>query len=129
MVFTYEYDTKYAGPAIPVAEIHIAQADHFANPFVLRALIDSGADATFIPIRHLRRIQAKKVDERRARDASGLSYPVDIYAVSITVGPFKHPAIEVVGNRQSEDTILGRDILNHLIVTLNGLAYVVEISD
>jgi predicted aspartyl protease len=129
MVFTYEYDTKYAGPAMPVAEIQVARADYFDNPFVLRALIDSGADATMIPIRHLKRIKAKKVDERRVRDTSGLSYPVDIYAVSITVGPFKHPAIEVVGNLQSEDTILGRDILNHLIVTLNGLAYIAEISD
>ena len=43
------------------------------------------------------------------------------YAVSVRVGPFKHTAVEVVGNRQSNDVILGRDILNHMIVTLNGL--------
>lgn len=44
------------------------------------------------------------------------------------VGPFTHAALEVIGNRQSDDIIVGRDVLNHMIVTLNGLANVVELS-
>jgi hypothetical protein len=37
--------------------------------------------------------------------------------------------IQVVGDTEGEEAILGRDVLNQLIVTLNGLASVVEISD
>ncbi len=52
-----------------------------------------------------------------------------MYLVAFRVGPFNHQAMKVVGNRQSNDVLLGRDVLNQLIVTLNGLANVVEISD
>jgi hypothetical protein len=68
------------------------------------------------------------VDKRRARGSSGISYSVAIYAISLKVGPFEHTAVEVIGNQQSDDVILGRDVLNQMIVTLNGLANVVELS-
>lgn len=129
MVFTYEYDSAYPGPPMPIADIRISGSDTPENYVLLSALVDSGADATFIPVRYLKRIEAKIVDKRRMRDASDLSYQVDIYAISLSVGPFSHQAVEVIANRYSDVVILGRDVLNHLIVTLNGLANVVEISD
>jgi hypothetical protein len=82
-----------------------------------------------IPARHLHRIRARFVDKRRLRDSANLSYFVDIHHVAIRIGPFYHARLEVVANRQSNDVILGRDVLNHMIVTLNGLAQVVELSD
>jgi hypothetical protein len=81
-----------------------------------------------IPVRYLRQIGADIVDRRQMRSSANVLYPVDIYAVSLKVGPFRHTANEVVGNRQSNDVILGRDILNHMVVTLNGLANIVELS-
>jgi len=95
---------------------------------VLRALVDSGADATMIPIRHLHRIGAKIVDRRQMRGSANVSFLVDVYAIGLNVGPYEHPALEVIGNRQGDDIIVGRDVLNQMIVTLNGLANVVELS-
>lgn len=129
MIYTYNYDTAYPGPALPVVTLQIAHADTPERWVSLQALVDSGADATLIPIRDLRRLGAKAVDKRRLVNASGVSYQVDVYVVALQVGPFTHPAVEVLANRQSNDTLLGRDVLNHLIVTLNGLAHMVEISD
>ncbi|MCA9952420.1 MAG: hypothetical protein KDE48_22375 [Anaerolineales bacterium] len=45
------------------------------------------------------------------------------------VGPYNQTAVQVIGNQHSNDVILGRDVLNQLIVTLNGLAHTVEISE
>ena len=81
-----------------------------------------------IPVRYLQRLGAKVVDRRRLRSSTTISYPVDIYAVALTVGPFTQATLEVIGNRQSDDIIVGWDVLNHMIVTLNGLANVVELS-
>jgi hypothetical protein len=36
--------------------------------------------------------------------------------------------MEVIAELQDDEVILGRDVLNQLIVTLNGLASAVEIS-
>jgi hypothetical protein len=129
MVYTYEYDSAYDGPAIPVVEIEISAKSRAKEHLVLTALVDSGADATLIPLRHLRRVGARFVDKRRIRDSANLSYLGDIHQIAIRVGPFHHARLEVIANRQSNDVILGRDVLNNMIVTLNGLAHVVELSD
>jgi hypothetical protein len=54
---------------------------------------------------------------------------VDQYWVWLRIGGHIPLYIQAVGDTQGEEAILGRDVLNQLIVTLNGLASVVEISD
>lgn len=128
MVHSFEYDTRYPGPALPVVEIGLQGIDNQENSLSLRALVDSGADATFIPLRHLNRIGARKVDSRTMREASGLSYPVDIYEVTLQIGSYVVPKVYAAANKTSTELILGQDVLNYFVVTLNGLAYLVEIS-
>jgi len=37
--------------------------------------------------------------------------------------------IDAIANEQTEEVIVGRDVLNQLVVTLNGLAQVIEITN
>ena len=73
---------------------------------MLRTLVDSGSDATMIPIRYLQRIGAKIVDRRQMRGSANISYWVDVYAI----GLYNHAALEVLGNRQGDDIIVGHDV-------------------
>ncbi len=82
-----------------------------------------------IPMHYLTRLGARVIDKRRLRSSANISYQVDIFAVSMKVGPYNQTAVQVIGNQHSNDVILGRDVLNQLIVTLNGLAHTVEISE
>ena len=50
MTFSHDYDTTY-DPAFPVAELAIRR-NATSQPVTLNALIDSGSDATMIPIQH-----------------------------------------------------------------------------
>ena len=52
---------------------------------------------------------------------------VDLYQISLQLGPFTQTLLEVVGGIQNDEGIIGRDVLNHLMVTLNGPAYSVEV--
>ncbi|HXF64875.1 MAG TPA: hypothetical protein VNK95_24830 [Caldilineaceae bacterium] len=54
---------------------------------------------------------------------------VDLSVVSLRIGRQVQREVEVVGDTEYQEVILGRNVLNHYIVTLNGLAGVVEISD
>lgn len=38
-------------------------------------------------------------------------------------------AVEAIGREGLDEIIIGRDIINQLIVTMNGLAFITEISD
>ncbi|MCB8945948.1 MAG: retroviral-like aspartic protease family protein [Ardenticatenaceae bacterium] len=127
VVYTFDYDSSYAGPALPVVELTVRHllTDEYVS---CKAIVDSGADATMIPLNDLHKIGARKVDARWMSGVSGLSYKVDIYEVIIQIGAYTIPKVYAVADRQNQPMILGRDVLNHLVTTLNGLANVVEIS-
>lgn len=127
MKLSFEYNRKYF-PAFPVLEIRIIGTDSNSGREVT-GLIDSGSDATQIPLSILRAMGAREVDRRWVKDLAGIRYSVGVFGVQILIGDIVMPTMEVVGRAGIDDTIIGRDVLNQLIVTLNGLAYVTDISD
>ena len=127
MVYSFDYDTSYI-PAMPTAEIRIGRALHDPT-LTLTALVDSGADGTIIPVSYLKQIRARKAGKTWMSGTTGERAQVDLYQVSLQLGSYHRGRLEVVGDTRNHEVIIGRDTLNHLIVTLNGLANVVEITD
>ena len=124
---TFDYDTNYEGPAFPVVELGITGNRGQVETTI--ALVDSGADATLIPPNLLRNVGARKLDSRWARNVSGIRYRVSMYLVTLTIGTLTFYGIEAIANNQTDEVIVGRDVLNQVVVTLNGLAYEVQIAD
>lgn len=96
---------------MPVVPLEIGSHIKTEKWLMVQALVDSGADATMIPVRYLRQLGAVPVNKRRVVDARGISYQVEVYVVALRVGPYQHPAVEILANRQSHDVLLGRNIL------------------
>lgn len=126
MVFTYDYDSRYI-PSMPIVEINIGQSGETPD-LNLQALVDSGADATIVPLALLRRIGARRGDRVWMRGTTRGRDIVYLYHISLRVADFQQNVLKVVGDPEYDEVILGRDVLNHLVVTLNGLASMVEIS-
>lgn len=122
MLLTYDYDSTYNGPAFPVVEIAIRGFATQNTEVMCRALVDSGADATMLPLRLLTRAKARKIDTARMVALNGPSYRVDVYEVKLRLGPFVMNKVDVIASKHGTEAILGRDVLNQFIVTLNGLA-------
>lgn len=127
MKLSFEYDRCHL-PAFPVLELQVSGSEP-ERKRLLTGLIDSGADATQLPVSVLRSIGARPVDRRWVRDLAGVRYAVVVYAVQLQIGDLLLSEMEVVGREGIAEVIIGRDILNQLIVTLNGLAFVTEVSD
>lgn len=128
MIVTFDYDTHYLGPSLPVVEATLANPLTEQQVIVEGLLVDSGADGTIAPLQILKQIQARRVDTVNMRPMRGPVYRVDIYEVELQIGSFRIPKARVVADPQNEGMILGRNVLNQFIVTLNGLAGMVEIS-
>ena len=94
----------------------------------LEAVVDSGADATMIPLNHLRQLQVRKGQTRWLLGTAGGRYEVDLYTVAVQIGEQPPTYIDVVGTERRNEVIVGRDLLNHYMVLLNAPAYTVEIS-
>jgi hypothetical protein len=126
MVFTFDYDRDFA-PSMPVAEIRIGRP-RTEPQMILRAILDSGADATIIPEIYLKQLGARQNEKVWMRGTAYQRRLVDLYTISLQLGDFERRHLLVVGRIDETEVIVGRDVLNQLIVTLNGLAAVTEIS-
>ena len=126
-IYTYEYDNDY-NPAMPVVDIEIGRAMDAAS-LALKAVVDSSADATIIRLHSLQEIHARRSRKMWMSGTTGGRVLVDLYQISIQFGPFAQTLLEVVGSAQTDEVIVGRDVLNHLTVTLNGPAHSVEVFE
>lgn len=127
MIYSFEYDKDYH-PAMPLIEVNVKPVGS-KDGLALTALVDSGADATMIPEAHLKQLGVSRSGWANMRGVAGISYRVPVYIVSLSIGQMRIGAIRVAGDRQNTQMILGRDVLNQFVVTLNGLAFTVEVSE
>jgi len=125
-VYTYDYDLAYI-PAMPTVKIQIGRPDSVAS-FSLSALVDSGADATMIPVSYLEEVAAIKRRRVSIRGISGRRVGANLYTISLHFAHYKRQRIDVVGNADTDEVIIGRDVLNRLVVTLDGLANAVVVE-
>ncbi len=52
-----------------------------------------------------------------------------LYLVDVQIGEITLPGIEVVGDEVSSEIVIGRDVLNRLLVVLDGLRETVNVTD
>lgn len=122
-ITSYLYSIAF-DPSMPVIPI---QVRHQTRQTEVIALVDSGADATILPINILRLIRARRSDMGYMRGVTGIRMRVGLYAVTIQISTNITHAIHAVASDIGTEAILRRDILNHHLVTLDGPAGVTEI--
>jgi len=121
----HPFNAGYIPPA-PVLPVTFIGPDGDQTA-VLKALADTGADASLVPTAHLRRIAVPAVAEAMARTPWGEGHPVIVYLVDVLVADMLLPSIYVVGDDLGSEVILGRNVLNHLRLLVDGPAGYTEV--
>jgi predicted aspartyl protease len=125
-LLTFDYNTTYQ-PAAPFITIEV-DGYHTTRPnHTLWAMIDSGADATMMPLRVLEAVGAAYKETMWMRGVAGGRIEVDLYFVAVRIGSILIPGLHVIATPSTNEVIVGRDVLNQLVVTLNGHANTTEI--
>ncbi len=127
MTSSYQYDTSY-DPAAPVVPIGLSPSGELDARRQVAALLDSGADATMIPVDILTSAGARFVEQRQMRGIVGEAVRVNLYLTAVHVGNHTIHGIRAIGMASGSESIIGRDVLNQLEINLNGLAHEVSIS-
>lgn len=128
-VYSRDYDRDNYDLAAPVVEITVSQTVPGEAIETLVALVDSGADASSLPIGVLERVGARFVESRSLRGITGHQVEVDTYLVTIRLGPHVIRGIQAIAMQEGDEAIAGRDLLNQLEVVLNGPASVVNVRE
>ena len=126
-MMTFPYDETY-DPAAPVCQINLSVASTGLS-VSLPAIIDTGADATIVPLEYLRQIGARRVFEAGLRSQWGERRRVYLYLIDLRLGEFTLPGVYVVGDDRGDEVVLGRDVLNRLRLLLDGPKRVSQVSE
>lgn len=126
-MYTYEYDFSFS-PSMPIVTVELTTIERNQEPQRLTAMIDSGSDGSMVPLSQLQAIKAHHAGQVFMRSITGMRTVVDVYEVAFQIGPHFFPYMRVAADKHNEIIVLGRDVLNHLIITLNGLVAMTEIQ-
>jgi predicted aspartyl protease len=77
----------------------------------------------------LKQIGARKYQKKWMRTITGQRAQIDLYLISVQIGGIQRVRLAVAGDPQLNEAIVGRDLLNQLVVKLDGPAMAVEIFE
>ena len=123
----FPYDSDFSPPA-PVLEITVHHPKTAGLETGVRAQLDPGSDISVLPESTARAIGLQRDGELEVEGYDGLVARMPLYVVTLEVAGEMLPPMSVVVMPRSL-AILGRDILNHFILTLNGKDLTFELKD
>jgi hypothetical protein len=121
-LYSHPYNSQDYEPAMPVMEVTLLSRGTEDVAAQVLAIVDSGADATLLPIELLRAARARYYRSCQLRGVTGQAIPVDLYAVTLRLGLHVIHGVKAVAGLRSNEAILGRDVLNQLDLRLIGPA-------
>ncbi len=115
------FSREYFPPA-PVISVEITAPGESPSKVQYTALIDTGADGTFVPTRLLEELGVPIIHMTNVRAHMGESlYRVSIHRIDFVLfDSIRFPNIEVVADDWGNGIILGRNLLNKLNLHLDG---------
>ena len=120
MTYKKKYDCNLNPPA-PIIECSISRpmSPLETEPVIVTGLVDSGASITCIPLKIIRELDLKPVDQATIRAYDGRTETKDIYSAGIHLPTSESPILRVVGIEYCY-ALIGRDVLNKWKLILNG---------
>lgn len=127
MPLSRPYDKSFF-PSAPVIDCTVSiPGGAPASSRACRGLIDSGADITAIPQNVVTELRLARVDRIPVAGYDEVTRLKDVYAAKVSVPPMEEKVFKVVVTRE-DYALIGRDLINHWMVTLNGKKGIVEIE-
>jgi predicted aspartyl protease len=124
---TTAYDTSSQPPA-PFIEFEVVSPQDSTQRHLAQGLLDTGAEVSVLPVEILTALQIPKASNMPVESWDGSSTLVTTYIVTLGIADARLDSIEMVAAPMPY-AILGRDVLNHFILTLNGKDLTFELRD
>jgi len=121
----FDYNRSIFSPPAPVvlAEWRSPANPNAPNPARLPALIDSGAFCSVVPLSLIDSLRLCQVDEIEAGgyDDKEENFEVKpVYSIHLTISQLQPIFAEVIPKDSEDYAIIGRDVINEWLLTLDG---------
>lgn len=123
----YKYNDQVP---VPAPFIHVTLHCPVTNQEVadIPALTDSGADRTVVPISLILGLGLAQIGEIAVAGFGGEESHCPVYLAEVAIRSLRPILVKVLGATGESYVLVGRDVLNHFRVVLDGPGQVVEIN-
>jgi len=115
----HSYDSQ-RNPQFPTLPVVLHNYEDEISTSSLTAYLDTGADGTIVPLILLEELDLDEDYVTYMRSHWGERREVSVYVVDIDVAGEYLPGVEVLADEYSDEVLLGRNVLNRLILLLDG---------
>jgi hypothetical protein len=115
----WPYDQDLYPPA-PVVDVRLGRPGESLAVGPLRAIVDTGADGSIAPSHYLESLRLPAVGEVYLRGQWDAGREAAVYRVDLGIGSLRLPSVEFVADELGDEVILGRNVLNKLVLSLDG---------
>ena len=117
MSFRFDPNFVWPFPTLPVI-LHPREGALATAAF--EGQIDTGADITIVPDYLLDEIGSVEIYPTQIRSQWGERRSTSMHLIDISIADQRFPSINVVADDEGDDILLGRNLLNRLILLLDG---------
>jgi hypothetical protein len=108
----------YSQEPAPVCELIVSWR---RKTKLIRALIDSGAGETYLPLDLIRELALRKIgDDVEVSGAVGEDQYEELYAANLDLGGIVLLNFPIISNKKRAYAIIGRDFIKRYMTTLDG---------
>jgi hypothetical protein len=125
LVFSYEPSER---PPAPYLEVHVAGGLLGVPAIPARAKLDSGASLTVLPVTMVRQLILDPTGAIDVRAYDGRVTTRLTYEVGLLIGSRRFDSLRVTVARR-RNVLLGRDVMNQLLITLDSHQLTLTIHD
>lgn len=132
MLIHFHFGPASGGEPLPIITLNLVDNSTQAATPVLTALVDTGADGTLVPRKILQDAGFRPNRQRRQLFSVQVGQPPAMvlgYSVTWRIGNIELNEVDVYGSQTITDVILGRNVLNRMVLTYNGLQQLFELLD
>lgn len=124
------FSTDYF-PAAPIVPVQIARPMGAPLPNQYKALVDTGADGTFLPT-HLLALLGTKIEYTLTVSShmGEKTFEAPVHVIDLLLlGTILLPDVDVVAAADDTEIVLGRNVLNLLRIHLDGPNQTIQVTE
>jgi len=130
MTMDFRFGAASGGERIPIITVDLVDEISQLTISGLTALVDTGSDGTLVPYETLQAAGFRPTRQRRRFYTARREQPPETvvgYSVLLRIGTFILDDVDVFASRTVETMLLGRNVLNRMVLTYDGPQKLLEI--
>lgn len=124
----YNYNRQIEPPA-PFVHVSLSRPSGGVGLDDVPAQIDTAADMTVLPWSIVESLQLVQLDERPIGGFGGHVTLSPTFLIEVAIRGLRPIVVQALGHRDEPFLLLGRDVLNHYRLSLDGPQLVLEIHE